>query len=66
MDADGINPRNLTQTSGIGDTRPVWSPAGTRIAFQSDGDAIWVLELESVPTGVAPATWGTVKRTVFE
>lgn len=66
MDADGTNPQNLTQTSGIGDTRPVWSPDGTRIAFQSDDDAIWVLELESVPTGVSPATWGTVKRTVFE
>ncbi|MDE2735819.1 MAG: hypothetical protein OXI72_15575 [Gemmatimonadota bacterium] len=66
MDADGTNPQNLTQTSGIGDTRPVWSPDGTRIAFQSDDDAIWVLELEAVSTGVAPATWGTVKRTVFE
>ena len=66
MDADGTNPQNLTQTSGIGDTRPVWAPDGTRIAFQSDDDAIWVLELEAVSTGVAPATWGTVKRTVFE
>ena len=66
VNADGTNPQNLTQTSGIGDTRPVWSPDGTRIAFQSDDDAIWVLVLEAASTGVAPATWGTVKRTVLE
>ena len=66
VNADGTNPQNLTQNPGIGDMRPVWSPDGTRIAFQSDDDAIWVLELEAVSTSVAPATWGTVKRTVFE
>ena len=36
MNADGTNPRNLTNTSDIDEFTPAWSPDGTRIAFISD------------------------------
>ena len=63
VNADGTNPQNLTQNPGVDDTRPVWSPDGTRIAFQSDDDAIWVLELEAVSTSVGgPGDLGHGKK----
>ncbi len=36
MDADGGNPRNLTNNPKIHDDSPAWSPDGRKIAFQSD------------------------------
>jgi Tol biopolymer transport system component/DNA-binding winged helix-turn-helix (wHTH) protein len=35
MDADGSNPRNLSNNPAFGDDTPSWSPDGRRIAFQS-------------------------------
>jgi Tol biopolymer transport system component/DNA-binding winged helix-turn-helix (wHTH) protein len=35
MDADGRNPRNLTNDPAFHDDTPSWSPDGKRIAFQS-------------------------------
>jgi Tol biopolymer transport system component/DNA-binding winged helix-turn-helix (wHTH) protein len=35
MDADGRNPRNLTNNPTFNDDTPSWSPDGKRIAFQS-------------------------------
>jgi TolB protein len=35
MDAEGRNPRNLTNNPDFGDDTPSWSPDGKRIAFQS-------------------------------
>jgi Tol biopolymer transport system component len=37
MDADGSNPRNLTNNAAV-DRNPAWSPDGTRIAFLSTRD----------------------------
>ncbi|WP_396624376.1 hypothetical protein [Luteitalea sp.] len=36
MNADGTNPRNLTNTSEVDEFTPAWSPDGTRIAFIAD------------------------------
>lgn len=44
MEADGTNPVNITSSPGH-DTRPAWSPDGTRIAFGRDGD-IWVMDAD--------------------
>ena len=35
MNADGIDPKKLTDTSGLGDSSPCWSPDGQYIAFTS-------------------------------
>jgi Tol biopolymer transport system component len=38
MDADGSNPRALTNTPGADEHSPAWSPSGKTIAFSSDRD----------------------------
>src|SRR5438876_780109 len=38
MEADGSNPTNITNTIGVNNFNPVWSPDGTKIALQSDRD----------------------------
>jgi dipeptidyl aminopeptidase/acylaminoacyl peptidase len=66
MDADGTNPRTLTQ--GTNDASPRFSPDGRTIAFvrESDGQSnLWLLplgggephQLTSISTGVADPLW---------
>ena len=43
MDADGGNPRNLTNHHAR-DSSPAWSPDGNQIAFSSERDRAWEFE----------------------
>src|SRR5436309_5642418 len=36
----GATPQNITNSSGVTDDRPAWSPDGTRIAYESGSDII--------------------------
>jgi TolB protein len=50
MNADGTNPRNLTQTTRIVETEPAWTPDSRSIVFASgrDGDFnLYMIDLES-------------------
>jgi Tol biopolymer transport system component len=61
-DADGGNPRMVTDGSGSYDAEPSWSPATSQIAFVSDrtgGGYIWLIH--DVSTPAAPASWGRIK-----
>lgn len=56
MDADGGNARALTQTSSIAEIQPAWSPDGQRLAYSTDGAAVFVLDLDDPdhPVRVGP------------
>ena len=43
---DGTNLRNLTQTPGVDEYLPVWSPDRTKIAFKRRGEK-WILLMDS-------------------
>jgi Tol biopolymer transport system component len=45
MDADGGNARSVTQTRGLAEIQPAWSPDGRRLAYSTDGAAIFVMDL---------------------
>jgi Tol biopolymer transport system component len=45
MDADGDNPRRLTETERLDEATPAWSPDGARIAFEREGPARFVDQL---------------------
>ncbi len=64
MNADGTNPRNLTNTSDIDEFTPAWSPDGTRIAFISDAftQTLTIMAADGsnptpVATGATFPTW---------
>ena len=52
MDADGANPRNLTNHDAL-DQTPDWSPDGNRIAFSSSRDGNWEIYVMN-PDGTNP------------
>ena len=47
MDADGANPRNLTNHHAQ-DSSPDWSPDGMQIAFHSDRNRDWEFEIDAM------------------
>jgi Tol biopolymer transport system component len=64
MDADGSNPRGVTDGSGSYDAEPSWSPLTSQMAFVSDrtgANYIWLIN--DVSTAAAPTSWGSVKAT---
>lgn len=59
MDADGDDPKRLTETEGLDEEIPAWSPDGERIAYAREGPARFVHQLMvvsadgSCPTRIA-------------
>jgi dipeptidyl aminopeptidase/acylaminoacyl peptidase len=45
MDADGGNQRRLTETEGLDEALPTWSPDGSRIAYEREGPARFTEQL---------------------
>ena len=61
MDADGGNKITLTNSGGVNDDNPVWSPDGTRIAFTTDffsGGTSDVAIINADGTGITRITMG--------
>jgi hypothetical protein len=52
MDRDGSNQRQLTFNDGADDTRPAWSPDGTRVVFESNRDGDYDLYVFDFETAV--------------
>src|SRR5947207_2613203 len=66
-DADGSNPKNVTNNAAS-DNHPRWSPDGKRLMFvssRSNGDQIWLLpasggdpvQLTDISTGAGDPAW---------
>jgi Tol biopolymer transport system component len=45
MDADGSNPRRLTKTRELDESRPAWSPDGKWVAYAREGPATFVQQV---------------------
>jgi Tol biopolymer transport system component len=58
MEADGTNQQNLTNSAGVDDFEPSWSPTGRSIAFVSDRDGdIELYTMRPDGTGVRQLTF---------
>ena len=61
-DADGSNPRPVTDGGGSYDAEPSWSPATSQMAFVSDrSGASYIWLIHDVSTPVAATSWGRLK-----